>query len=266
MKFIIKIFFIISLIQISIFAYIDSDFDGVEDSKDKCPNSSIVDIVDKNGCLVESLESLHHFDIILGTKFIKVTDKKTKEDFHITLKTAQVDYLYKNFSFNLFATKNNENFEDTYISLKYKYKYNNSLTFYTSVGALLPTNSDPLNNNSIDYSLSQSISYKINDFSFFTAYKFTIINDTDIENISVYYQNTNTYIVGIGYNFLNDLSSSISISNVDSIYKNQSSAISTSVSLFYSIDKNWFINPSFTKTYNDKTISDTLSFKIGYYY
>ena len=266
MKFIRKIFFIMLFVPISIFAYIDSDFDGVEDIADKCPNSSIIDIVDKNGCVVEKLESLYHFDVILGAKSIKIKDKKNQKKIYLTIQTAQIDYFYKNFSVSLSTSKNNSNFEDTYTSIKYKYKYNDLLAFYTSLNVILPTYKNSLNNNRIDYGISQSIYYKNNNISIFTSYRFTLINDKNIDSLRVYYQNTNSYMLGIGYNFLTNLYSSISVSSVDSIYRNSCSSISTNIYLLYSLDKNWFINPSFTKTYNDKTISDTLSFKIGYYY
>ena len=50
----------------ALMAFTDSDLDGVEDAKDKCPNTPFMDIVDLNGCTKKSLISQHHFDIIAG--------------------------------------------------------------------------------------------------------------------------------------------------------------------------------------------------------
>ncbi|MEO1954950.1 MAG: hypothetical protein ABGW74_09645, partial [Campylobacterales bacterium] len=219
MKFTTKIFFSILFIPAHIFAYIDSDFDGVEDALDKCPNSSIIDIVDKDGCVVEKLESPHHFDIILGVKSIKIKDKRTQKNYYLTLQTAQVDYFYKDFSLNVTTSKNSSKMEDTYISFKYKYKYNEFINLYTSFNVVLPTHKNYYDNNEADYGISQSIYYKKDKLSLFGAYRFTKINDEDISSYSLLYQNTNSYMVGFGYNFIKDLYSSISLSSVDSIYK-----------------------------------------------
>ena len=266
MKFIKKTFFSMLLIPIPIFAYIDSDFDGVEDAMDKCPNSSIVDIVDKDGCLVEELESLHHFDVILGVKSIKVKDKRTQKNYYLTLQTTQIDYFYKDFSFNISGSKNGSKMEDTYVSFKYKYKYNEFLNLYTSFNVVLPTYKNNYDNNRADYGISQSIYYKKDKLSLFGAYRFTNISDTDIEEASLNYQNTNSYMFGFGYNISKDFYSSISLSSVDSIYDGSDSSKSANIYFLYSIDNNWFVNTSFTKTYNEKSISDTLSFKVGFYY
>jgi len=264
MLFIKKICLLLLVLPISSFGYTDSDFDGVEDAKDKCPNTSVIDLVDKNGCKIE--ESLHHFDVILGVKSIKIEDKNRDKNYYLTIKTAQIDYFYKNFSLNITSAENDSKLEDTYVSLKYKYEYNELVTFYTSFGVILPTHKNMLNNNRTDYSISQSIHYEKNNFSLFGAYRYTFINNIDIEKASLYYQNTNSYTLGIGYNLTQELYSSISVSSIENIYQEIDNSKSTNISFLYSFDDNWFTNISYTKTYNQSTISDTLSFRIGYYY
>jgi hypothetical protein len=36
-----------------LFAYVDSDMDGVEDKDDLCPNTLMTDLVDLNGCTIK---------------------------------------------------------------------------------------------------------------------------------------------------------------------------------------------------------------------
>jgi len=251
---------------LAIFGYVDSDFDGVDDDIDKCPNTSPIDLVDEYGCSQVEEEVLHHFDIVLGLKYIKIYSKEQQKDTYLTIRTTQLDYFYKNFSFGFSVYKNGSKYQDSYLSAKYKYEYNEFLTFYSSLQILLPMSNSYLNNNKTDYSLSQSIFYKRDNLSLFGAYRFTIVNDEDVENIYLYYQNTNSYTIGVGYDITHDLYSSISASDVESSYKNNSSAKSTNIYLLYTIDDNWFTNISYTKIYTKKITSDTVSLKIGYYY
>ncbi|NOZ89733.1 MAG: hypothetical protein GXO60_00445, partial [Epsilonproteobacteria bacterium] len=50
-----NIVWIFLLVPLLLFAYIDSDLDGVSDEHDLCPNTPITDIVDINGCTIEKL-------------------------------------------------------------------------------------------------------------------------------------------------------------------------------------------------------------------
>ena len=259
-----KKYLLILFIPISIFAYTDSDMDGVEDMLDKCPNTSLIDLVNSDGCPIEQLDSSHHFDIILGIKSIKIKNKTTSKNLYLSIKTVQIDYFYKNFSFNISGAKNDSKLLDTYLSIKYKYEYNDLWTFYTSFNIILPTYKSTLNNNHTDYSALQSIYYKKEDLYLFGAYRFTIVNDVD--NLSINYKNTNSYTLGVGYDISSQLYSSISISSVDSAFKDTSSSKSANIYFLYSLDDNYFTNISFTKSYNNLIISDTLSLRVGYYY
>jgi len=262
-----KIPLLMLFIPISIFAYIDSDFDGVEDMSDKCPNTSPIDLVDENGCpKTEVLEPSYHFDIIVGLKSIKITSKADQPNLYLNINTAQIDYFYKNFSVNLSGAKNGSKYEDTYVSVKYKYKYDDKLTFYTSLQAALPTYKSYLNNNRTDYSVLQSVYYKKDKVSLFGAYRFTLVNDVDVRKSLICYQNTNSYTIGTGWDITDKWYSSVSISSVESSYKDTSSSKSANIYFLYSFDKNWFTNTSFTKTYSDRTISDAFSLRLGYYY
>jgi len=50
----------------SLYAYIDTDLDGVADNDDMCPNTLITDLVDLSGCSKKSLVSPQHFSFITG--------------------------------------------------------------------------------------------------------------------------------------------------------------------------------------------------------
>ncbi len=50
----------------SSYAYTDTDFDGVEDGYDLCPQTPLSDLVDRDGCVIKSVGSKISFDLIAG--------------------------------------------------------------------------------------------------------------------------------------------------------------------------------------------------------
>ena len=84
------------LCTLSLLAYSDFDLDGVDDSIDRCPNTSMTELVDMHGCTIKNLEGNHHFDVILGASYSQISPAQEKTD---TLTASiQADYYYKNFS------------------------------------------------------------------------------------------------------------------------------------------------------------------------
>ncbi len=261
-----KLPILILSIPISILAYNDLDLDGVEDLQDKCPNSLITDLVDKDGCKIDSVEALHHFDIITGVKYTKIKSKTYRTSTSISVKTLKLDYYYKDFSFSVSSAKGDSIYDDTYISAKYSYKYNGFIKFTTSLNLILPTYKNYLNNNLTDYGVAQSVIYKENKLSLFGAYGYTVINDKDKKKFGLYYKNKNSYTLGIGYDIKPNFYTSISLSYIDSIYRNRNNTINKNLFLLYSIDDNWFSSISYLRVEADRYNSDATSFKIGYYY
>lgn len=249
------------LLPFNLFAYSDIDLDGVEDAKDKCPNTLLTDLVDESGCKVKSLVSKHHFDIILGKKY---TTMKNNKNHYLNINTLQVDYYYKNFTLAILTAKNRSMSEDTYINAKYKYKLNEIFNLENSINIVLPTYHSYFNNNKTDYGISTNLNYEKDDISMFIGYRYTFINDTDLEKIN--YKNTNSYSLGAGYNITTNILLSTTLNRTNSIYKNIDSLNAINLSAVYSINDNWFINLSYTNISNSISNSDISSLKIGYYY
>ena len=96
------------LLTASLFAYNDSDLDGVADEIDRCPNTPLTDLADANGCSKESLVSNNHFDIIIGEEYSQSKYELTPStDTYNT--NVQVDYYYKNFSLQALTSYYNIN-------------------------------------------------------------------------------------------------------------------------------------------------------------
>jgi hypothetical protein len=259
-----EIILFLLLLPLLLLAYSDSDFDGISDEHDLCPNSTMMDIVDMKGCTVEKLvipkENQHHFDIIMGANYTK-ENKSLNE-------SLQADYYYKDFALQLQTANYKEGgVGDTILSLYYNFKPTQKLSFRLGGSAILPTYDSELDNNNMDYRASLSLSYKLDNLSFFGGATLTLVNDDDI-NSSTYqieYQNSHNYYIGFGSYFFSKLYSSLLYSSSSSNYREGETIDNLSLYNYYNIDGNWFTNFGYSKGLNSSS-SDQIYINIGYYF
>ncbi len=273
-------FFLALALSANIYAYSDFDMDGVDDKVDLCPNTSLSELVDINGCSIKSLKSPHNFDIILGVNFSQ-TNYDSLENTDTLSQTLQVDYYYKNFSLQVStgyytsesSSYSNSGMNDSFLGFYYKVKVNNSLNFRVGGGALLPTYDAELNNNNTDYTASLSASYMLKNINIFGAGGYTLINDSD-KTITyddgsfseVKYQDTTSFSFGVGFYPASKLYLSTSYSSVDSIYDGSGTIDTASLYIFYNIDSKYFTSFNYAYGLSDLASDNYLSLRIGYYF
>ena len=223
--------------------FIDSDLDGVEDSKDLCPNSKITDIVDKNGCVIETLnfKEKSHIDILLGYSIKEYSDYTSK------YANLYFTYSYKDYAFNLYLTENKE--DDIESSISYTLDKNNLVYIFT-LGAYIPTSSEKS-----DFFTRLNLTYLTNYCNLFLNLEYDFLRDSDTKN---------GYIVsfGIGKNLTNSIYSSISYRYL-SFSSNEKYL---SFTLSYDIDSNWYISSSLDIGLNSSSTKRVVNFNIGYSY
>jgi len=224
------------LCTVSLLAYSDFDLDGVDDTIDRCPNTSMTELVDIHGCTIKNLESEHHFDIILGASYSQI-DPTTQEKTDTLTTSLQADYYYKNFSlqastayFNSESSVSSSGQTDSFIGAYYQLHPLNALTLRLGGGLLLPTYDAGYDNNNMDYTASASLSYLFKSMNIFGSYSYTIINDDDANYldvdgnaVTITYQDTNSFNIGAGIYPTARLYTSLAYNSNDSIYN----AIST---------------------------------------
>ena len=263
------------LITATLFAYADSDMDGVEDSMDRCPGTPITDLVDIDGCSKESLVDNHHFDLIVGAGFGQTNYELTPNTDTYSA-TAQVDYYYKDFSaqastsyFDATSSGYSETgMDDSLVAVAYLFHPTEKIAIRVGAGMIIPTYDSDLNNNETDYTASVNATYALGRTTLFAGYSYTIINDKDVVDATntVYYQNTDAYNIGAGYNFTQKLYANLSYFQAQSIYKGVEDIKSVSAYIFYSIDEHWFTNLSYSRGLSDSTSESYGSVNLGYYF
>ncbi len=254
-----------------LFAYVDSDLDGVDDDVDQCPNTPIMDLVDIRGCGIESLVSPHHYDIIVGGNYSQV-DYTTNEKTDTFTTMLQVDYFYKNISLQAStayyssqsASYSDSGLGDSTLGAFYLLPVNKDFRIRLGAGAILPTYDSSLNNNNSDYFATLGASYTLEKLNFFAGYSFTQINDDDVAGL-VSYQDTHAYSGGAGYYLSPKLYSSLSYYQSESLYQGVEAIKSVSLFAFYTLDKNWFTTASYAYGLSDSASEHSISLRLGYY-
>ncbi len=273
--------FTLLLASTTLFAYAysetDRDLDGVDDRFDSCPSTPLMDLVDVSGCSVKQAVNYHHFDLVLGVTYGQTDNRLTPVINVNTLSTtAQIDYYYKRFSLQLatsyYDSKSDDytdsGLNDSVISMNYRIYSTQRLSVKLGVGAILPTYDAYYNNNNTDYLGYVNMSYRIDKTSVFAGYSYTMINDDNIivPGLSVYYQNTNAYSLGAGYNLTSKLYANISYYQSESFYQNVVDLKKVSAYMFYRVDQNWFCSFSYSKGLSDSTGDYYSSLRVGYYF
>ncbi len=275
-------------LPIALLAYSDLDLDGVDDAIDRCPNTSMTELVDIHGCTIKNLESADRFDIIVGASYSQINPAQEKTD---TVSTSvQADYYYKNFSlqastgyFNSDSTVTTTSGQtDSFLGAYYQLNPLQLLTFRLGGGIILPTYDSGLNNNNMDYSVSADVSYLFKNMNLFGSIAYTLINDDDTSyldtngsTVTLEYQNTFAFNAGIGFYPTDRLYMSLAYNRSDSIYNtiidsdgvDSVEALETvSAYLFYTIDKNWFTTLSYAYGLSDTASDHFGSLRVGYYF
>ncbi len=269
----IKLLLIITL-SISLFAFSDLDMDGVEDTKDLCPNTDMITLVNLQGCPVKTLQepNPHHFDIIVGLNYSQ-QNYTTLEDSETASSSLQLDYYYKDFSLQLSSSYydsssvsyNDGGVNDSFLGAYYNLSALENLNIRAGLGMIIPTYDSDLNNNKTDYTASLNVTYTFEKIDLFAGYIKTLINDEDIPH-SVAYQNTDAYNLGIGIYPHSDIYLNVAYNSSDSIYKYIGSLDTASIYGYYSIDKNWFSTLSYAYGLSDSASENYFSLRLGYYF
>lgn len=232
--------------------FLDNDLDGVANEDDKCPNSKITDIVDKDGCAVDKVafKKEQHIDISIGASQSKVDNSwQNSQD-------LSLGYYYGDSSFWLTLSKySDENLNDLTFAYNYYLNYTN-YTVTLGAGAYIPLNSD--SNNKTDYFLSAKYTYYFNNSALSAEYQHTFSKDTDT-------QDSNALSVEYGYLFSQNLYVALSYSIESPIYKGENKIQTIGLYTNWHLNKNWYISADFKKElhiYSKIAYSVTL----GYYF
>lgn len=255
------------LLPLLLFAYSDSDMDGVEDSYDNCPGTLFSELVDAQGCTIRSLESPHHFNLIGGLSYGQ-RDQYTLQESDSLSSSLQLDYYYKRFSVQLvlstYSFEEESGLNDTTLGLFYGFSLLNNLNLRLGAAVILPTYETGLNNEATDYTGSAELIYSFDDNTLFTGISHTLVKDKDVETIA--YKDSNAFSFGYGHYFSSKFYASGAYYYSDGIYVDVESIQNTSAYMYYAIDNNLFTTFTYSYGLTDTANEHFVELRLGYYY
>jgi hypothetical protein len=258
-------------ITTSAYAYIDSDFDGVEDTYDLCPQTPLSDLVDNDGCVLKSVSSKPLIDLVtsVGYSQINYATQEASDTFSASL---QADiYLGKWWIQGIISHYQSDNgvdsesgLEDTAMNLMYQFTPTDKITLTTGLGVLLPTYQSLYNNEAIDYTTSIDLVYPLNEtFSLFGGTNYTWVNDRNVAEEQ--YQNTFGLYTGIEYIYPNGKAVfTAAYYQHESIYLSTPTIKYINFGCAYTINPHWSIGGTYGFGLSDSASDQSISGYIGY--
>ncbi len=275
----IKIFIRFSLLfllfQGVAYAYIDSDFDGVSDKRDACPNTPFSDLVDAKGCSVKKValtKELARLSLILGTSYSSytTTHNQTKTisqslelDYEIKKIKLQLTLAHHNAINDPYSTYNDASFGDTRIAISYHLSsLIPDISLFLQGGLSIPNYKGVMKNNKLDIFSGVSAHYFIGKSSLFTGATYTFVGDSDTKYAS--YQNTLALNFGLGYALSPSLYSALSYTWSQSSLKSEDSTRALSWFSYLNINPTLFSTFSLSKDLDADVESSRYGINLGY--
>ena len=244
--------------------FVDDDFDGVEDTQDRCLNTPFMDLVDNSGCSITSLVSEHNFDVIAGLAYSS-KDETTLQGEQTFYATLQMDYNFKNFNFYAIVSSYQNDYssglDDTLAGGAYTFNLFDYFSLSPGLTLFFPTYDSGLDNEEIDVATSLSFEVHYKDFLLLGAYSYTFINDTDTADIK--YQNTSAYQLGIGYIATANMYMDIGFYKSSSIYQDVDDLQSVLFDMNYYIDDKYFVLLNYSHGLSETANDNYLSLQFG---
>ncbi len=282
-----RIAVILLLFFTTIQAYQDYDIDGVDDTIDRCPNTSFDVIVDEFGCDLNKKEQYYgNFSLQIGTQLLQDESYENNNALNLF-----ANYRYKNWDISLsnlrtttvgsFTEDNFNSSNDVYLSTGYFFKLlegdiklSVGTRFLSDISYEKKSTNRPKkrrrknktnpSNHTIsldnDYFASIHYSYKINqkqNLFLFTGY--TITADSDMQT----YEDYAAFSLGTGYSIHRAWYSAIAYNYVGSIYKEIDAEESLSWFNSYTFTDNLFATATYRYALDDLSYDHTLLLTVG---
>jgi hypothetical protein len=273
--FIFRFLFLLTFVHGVSFAYIDTDFDGVSDQRDECPNTPFSALVDARGCTVKKVhlaQEVAKLSVVIGASYstYKTPTNKTKTlsqslelDYEIQKIKLQLYVSHFNAKNSVYSQFNDAAFGDTRLSLTYTLDtFIPNFRIYLGGGLIIPNYEGAMDNNNIDISSSINMNYYIGKLSLFGGYTYTMVGDSDLSYLS--YQNTNALSLGVGYSFSPKIYSSLSWFWSEASVKSADSMQNLSWFTYMNLNQKMYGTFSLTQDLNDEVVSHSYGMQLGY--
>ena len=242
---------IITLLSVS-FAFKDSDLDGVEDSRDKCPGTPILVLVDKYGCPLERPKG--RFYLRVGGTF------SSDENERRAALLSSVAYYYERFYLSLttryyvYSRISGSGMGDTTLYGSYRFPVGN-LYLIPGLRVRIPTGADPFTDGDIHLTPSMILDLFLGRIDVFLYGSYTI-------RFAEGRRNTYSLSLGSGYDVTKKLYVSVSYDTAQSsVGGGNLDYLSTF--LLYDITRRIYTTLSYSYGLDERSVDHSLTFRVG---
>lgn len=239
------------VLQGVVFAFKDSDLDGVEDSVDRCPNTPILELVDSTGCPLRK----GRFYLKIGGGFLKEGSRET------LYSTASVAYSYKSVYLSLtgryyiYDSRRDPDLGDTTLFAGYSKFLGERLHLFPGLRISLPTGSKSYSSDGVDLTPSVVVDLFFDRFDLFLYSGYTFRGNSN-------FKDTFSLSLGGGYNLTEDLYTSLSYDVYESPVR---SGTNRYISLFtlYDISYYYYLTLTYSRGINKEATDHTVTIRLG---
>jgi hypothetical protein len=238
------------------FAFKDSDLDGVEDSKDKCANTPILELVDKHGCPLESKRGVRgKFYLRLGTGYLRDEDEERLS----SIFSIAYSYkgLYTSFTTRYYLSSKlyDPGMGDSSLFLGYSRFLSERVYILPGVRIKLPTGEEQFSDGKVDYTPSAVVDFLFDDYDVFTYISYTIRGNRNLKD-------TLSLSLGGGYDLTRSLYLSLSYDVSQSAVRDGNNSYVSFFAL-YDITKVLYTTLSYSKGINKEATDHSATLRIG---
>lgn len=249
------------VLPLQLFAFSDTDYDGVSDARDYCPNSSFEDIVDKYGCVAGK-----NITLLIGVE-LSQGDYGTGTDVS-TFGTSFYTSYTKNFwtaalstSLGLSSSDPADvvGMGDLYTTLSYHGLGNKKRLISLQAGSKIATAQESIGTGENDYSMRISSVFLSKSVNYLVNLGYSLSGDTNTTD----FNNIMSTSVGLGKQETKNLYASVSFNYSSPFVEGSDSVMSVSTYFSYSISEDTFMTLSYIYGLTDATADHTLSSNFG---
>ncbi len=256
-------FSLLLLLALQLYAFEDDDIDGVENSKDLCPDTSFEETVDETGC-PENHAYWGLITLSLGSD--TNIDESSTTDYSFFS-----NYRYDRWEFSLSSSQqstldsNNNPSQDTgdlYLSSSYNI-YADSFHSRITLGSKIAIGGEDVSTGENDYFLILTLTYPLHEaLSLLAQINYTKTGDNNITE----YHNPFGYNLGIGYLIGDNFYTEISYQYTQSIYPQEEAYQSLSLFNSYNFSHYFFGTLGYTRGLDVLSYDHSISLRLGVTY
>lgn len=256
-----KIVLVLLSLTLSVLAYEDSDFDGVSDSKDLCPNTSFDFIVDNYGC-----PQSKNITVLLGQELSQGSYGGT-EEITTELSTVLVAYNHRDWGLSTWTSRSSTRSSssetsgsgDVFMTVSYYDLGTNTHLLSLQAGVKIATADTTIGTGENDYNVRLSSVVLDGKLSYLSSIGYTLTGDS----ATISYNDTLNLSAGLGKQINRDLYLSASVNYVSAYIKGADSALSAVAYVAYTMLEDYFITGSYALGLSDAVADESFNLSIG---